>query len=64
VKEPEDDTDRIESRAEPLGLRLVHSEKRERLLPDPKLKTLIEEMKGRMKRERVRVTIDDGPEAA
>jgi len=45
-------------------LRLVDSVKRESLLPDPRLKTVIEEMKERQKSKRVRLTFDDGPEAA
>lgn len=63
MKEPEDDTNIIEHLSEGNGLHLVPAEKRKRLLPDPKLKAIIEEMKGK-KRKRVKLMLDDGPEAA
>ncbi|HEY9403334.1 MAG TPA: hypothetical protein VIQ24_11760 [Pyrinomonadaceae bacterium] len=62
MKEPEDDLNIIKHPDKGNGLRLVHSEKRESLLPAPKLLTLIEEMKGKQKR--VRLTGDDGAQAA
>lgn len=44
MKAGEDDSDIVEHLAEDKGLRLVPSEQRESLLPDPELKELIEEM--------------------
>lgn len=64
MEEPEDETNIIEHLSEGNGLRLVPAEKRERLLPDPKLKAVIDEVKGNQRRKRVKLLLDDGPEAA
>ena len=64
MKEDEDDTDIIDSLTEASRLRLVYSAAKESLLPDPKHKALIEEMRGRQKKKRVRLRVDDGPDAA
>jgi len=64
MKEPEDDADIIAHLNERKGLRLVPTEQRASLPPDPKLKALIEEVKGKQRRKRVRPTFDDGPDAA
>lgn len=64
MKETEDDMNIIEHLSEGTGLRLVPVEKRESLLPDPELKAIIEKMKGRQERKRVRLTLGDEPDAA
>ncbi len=61
MKESKDDTGIAAHPNEGKHLRLVPSEKRESLLPDPKLKALIEEMKGK---QRVKLRVDEGPEGA
>ncbi|MCA1567275.1 MAG: hypothetical protein LC803_16805 [Acidobacteria bacterium] len=60
MKDAEDSADDTDSTGQGNSLRLVHSEKRERLL----LKTLIKEMKGQEKRKRVKLSFDEGPDVA
>jgi hypothetical protein len=64
MEEPENDTDVIKHPGEDSHLRLVPTAKRESLRPDSDLKTLIEKMKGKEKRGRVRLSFDDDLDAA
>lgn len=64
MEELEDDTDVIKHPGEDSNVRLVSAAKRESLRPDSELKTLIEKMKGKEKRGRVRLSFDDDPDAA
>jgi hypothetical protein len=64
MEDPEDNTDVIKHPGEDSHLRLVPAAKRESLRPDSELKTLIEKMKGKEKRRRVRLSFDDDPDAA
>jgi hypothetical protein len=64
MKETEDDPDDTKQQSEGSRLRLVPTAGRERLRPEPKLKTLLDELKGVKKRGRVRLSFDDDPDAA
>ena len=62
MKELDHDPDKTARPNEGKRLRLVHSERRESLFLDLELKTLIEKIKGKQKRVRLRG--DEGPDAA